>query len=115
MADEKNIDVKDAEDLSQEAIIKAKVKELKKKHGIKEVFVIESDGLVAYIKRPSRAQLAYAMTMAQSNPLGMAEELLKSGWLEGDEELQTEDKYFLSISGQIDMLIETTQVEIKKY
>jgi len=113
---EKGIEVNDAEDLSaKEKHIEVTVAELKKKHGIKEVFVFECDGLIAYVKRPSRAQLAYAMTMAQSNPLGMAEELLKSGWLAGDEELQTEDKYFLSISSQIDELNETTHVQVKKY
>lgn len=113
---EKEIEVNEAQDVSKDVCaIQEKVAELKKKHNIKEVFVVEADGLRAFLKRPSRAQLAYAMTLAQSNPLGMAEEILKSGWLEGDMELQTEDKYFLSISTQIDDLIETTQVEIKKY
>ena len=111
----KDIDVvSETLDPKEEAILK-KVAELKKKHNIKEVFVVKSEDKIAYLKRPSRAQLAYAMTLAQSNPLGMTEEILKSGWLEGDEELQTEDRYFLSITGQIDALIETTQVEIKKY
>lgn len=111
MVKETDIEVKDAENVS----IEAKVAALKKKHGIKEVFVIECDGKIAFVKRPSRSQLAYAMTLAQSNPLGMTEEILKSGWLEGDEELLTEDKYFLGISAQIDVLIETTDADIKKY
>lgn len=111
-----NITVTGAQDVSaKEELIKETVAALKKKHGINEVFVVESDDLIAYLKRPSRKQLAYAMTLAQTDPLGMTEEILKSGWLEGDEELQTEDKYFLSISSQIDALIETTHVAIKKY
>lgn len=111
-----DLEVKDAEEVqSLEAFIQAKVDELKKKHSINEIFVIQADDKLAFVKRPSRAQLAYAMTLAQSNPLGMAEEILKSGWLDGDEELQTDDKYFLSISSQIDAIIETTDVAIKKY
>lgn len=116
MGQEKNIEVNGADDISaKDAAIKAKVAELKKKHTINEVFVLEVEDKVAYIKRPSRNQLKYAMTANQNDPLGLAEEILKSGWLEGDEELQTEDKYFLDISRQIDTIIETTNVTIKKY
>jgi hypothetical protein len=115
MAKEDDMEVTGTDVSKQEQIIIDKVAALKKEHKIKEVFVIVSDDKIAYLKKPSRAQLAYAMTLAQSNPLGMTEEILKSGWLDGDEELQTDDKYFLSISSQIDSLIETTQVSIKKY
>lgn len=114
----KDIDVKDAQEVIPtwtEESISVKVYELKRDHNLKEVFVIQAGDKIAFLKRPSRSQLAYALTLAQSNPLGMAEEILKGGWLEGDEELQTEDKYFLSISSQIDALIETTEVAIKKY
>lgn len=95
--------------------IQAKVAELKKTHKIKEVFVIESEGKIAFIKRPSRDQLKYAMSVSQNDPLGMTENILESGWLEGHSELKEDDKYFLDISRQIDMLIETTSVRIKKY
>lgn len=110
-----NIEVKGAEDISHEEIIKAKVAELKKKFGIKEVFVLESDGLIAYLKKPSRDQLKYGMSVSANDPLGLTEHILESGWLEGDEKLKTEDKYFLDISRQIDALIETTTVSLKKY
>lgn len=116
MSDKNNIKVNGAQDVSaREKQIKATVDKLKKEHGVKEVFVVEAEDKIAYLKRPSRAQLAYAMTLAQTNPLAMTEEILKAGWLEGDMELQTEDKYFLGITQQIDTLIETTHVEIKKY
>lgn len=113
--DEKDIDVKDAQDMTLEQIIEATVKELKAKHGLKEIFVVESDGLVGYIKRPSRDQLKYAMSVSQNDPLGMTELILEGGWLAGDEALKSEDKYFLDISSQIDTIIETTSVTIKKY
>lgn len=103
-----------AEELTQEQI-KEKALKLKKKHGLKEVWVLESEGKMAFVKKPSRDQLKYAMSVSQNDPLGLAENVLKSGWLEGDEELQTDDRYFLDISTQIDALIETTTVNIKKY
>ena len=115
MDEAKEIYVNGAEDVSKEETIKATVAELKAKHGIKEVFVLESDGLVAYIKRPSRDQLKYAMSVSQNDPLGMTEHILESGWLAGDDKLKTEDKYFLDLSSQIDVIIETTTVTIKKY
>lgn len=95
--------------------IEAKVAELKKKHQIKEIFVLVSGDKVGYIKKPSRNQLKYAMATAATDPLGLAENILESGWLDGDEELKTKDEYFLDISRQIDSIIETTTVEIKKY
>lgn len=111
----KEIQVNDVEDISLEEKIKSKVAELKKKHRINEVFVLESNGLVAYVKRPSRDQLKYAMSVSQNDPLGLTEHILESGWLEGDDELKTEDRYFLDISRQIDEIIETTTVSLKKY
>lgn len=110
------IKVNGATDLSKrEELIKEKVAELKKKHGIKEMFVIEAEDKIAYVKRPSRDQLKYAMSISQNDPLGLAEQVLESGWLDGDEEIKTEDKYFLAVSAQVDALIETTTATIKKY
>lgn len=114
----KDIEVTEALELtgeSTDAEISARVAALKKEHNLKELFVIRSDNKIAFIKRPSRDQLKYAMTIAQTDPLGMTENILESGWLEGNKELKEDDKYFLDISRQIDTLIETTSVTIKKY
>jgi len=111
----KEIEVEGAIPLRTEADIMAEVARLKKKHQLKEVFVIQADDLICYLKRPSRNQMKYAMSVSQNDPLGMTEKILEAGWLEGDEELRTEDKYFYDISRQIDSLIETATVEIKKY
>tara|TARA_R110000823_G_scaffold309594_3_gene433966 strand:+ start:3138 stop:3488 length:351 start_codon:yes stop_codon:yes gene_type:complete len=111
----KDIAVDGAIPVRTEADIVANVERLKKKHGLKEVFVIQADDLICYLKRPSRNQMKYAMSVSQNDPLGMTEKILEAGWLEGDEELRTEDKYFYDISRQIDSLIETATVDIKKY
>ena len=82
---------------------------------MRQIFVLRSGDKTGFIKRPSRAQLKYAMTMAQEDPIGMSENILESGWLAGDEELKNDDEYFLDIVSQIDTILSTTSVEIKKY
>lgn len=115
---EKQIEVNDAQEVKPkwtDKSIEAKVKELKKLPNINVVFVLQSGDKVGFIKPPSRDQLKYATAVAQGNQLELAEEVMRSGWIEGDEELLNEDKYFLNIAGQIDTIIETELVEIKKY
>jgi len=100
---------------TSEAAILEKVADLKKKHKLKEVFVISSEDKIAYIKKPSREQMKFGMAQFANDPIGLTEHVLKSGWLEGDEELITEDEYFYAISSQVDALLETKAVELKKY
>lgn len=100
--------------LTEEQIV-AKVAELKTKHKIKEVFVISTEDKTAFLKKPSRDQLKYGTAAYANDPLGMTEHVLESGWLDGDEEIKTDDRYFLAISAQVDEIIETAEVEIKKY
>lgn len=91
----------------------AQIAEWKEKHG--DVFKIKADnGKEAFLRKPTRKELSYAMTLAQSNPLGFAETILKNCWLAGDEELRTDDAYFLGVSGQLDSLMEVKAVELKK-
>lgn len=118
MAKEKDITVNEANEvkapLTEEQII-AKVKELKKQPTINSVFVLKYGDKVAFIKPPSRDQIKYATTVSQGNHITLAEEVFRAGWLDGDEEILNEDKYFLDVAAQIDTIIETEHVEIKKY
>ena len=111
------IDVKDAKEvtLTQEEVIQAKVAELKNRPDINEVIVLQAGEKVGYMKPPSRDQLKYATTISQGNQLELAEAVITAGWIEGDEALLKEDKYFLTIAAQIDTIIETETVNIKKY
>lgn len=85
----------------------------KKKHGT--IFMLESeDGKVAYVRKPTRKELSYAMTKVQSNPLGFAEVIMQNCWLGGDEEMRTSDEHFLGVSSQLDALMEVKVVELKK-
>lgn len=92
--------------------MEAKIKDWKKKYG--EIFEITVEDKKAYLRKPDRKILAFAMTKIQTDPLGFAEVLLNNCWLDGDEELKTNDDYFLAISSQLDKLVEVKTAEIKK-
>lgn len=93
-------------------ITKEQIEQWKKQHG--DVFEISVDGKVGFIKKPDRKTLSYAMTEAQTNPLGFAEIILENGWLGGDEAIKTDDSLFLAAAGQIDKIVKIKEAEVKK-
>jgi hypothetical protein len=84
----------------------------KAKHG--DVFQITVEDKNAYLRKPDRKTLAFAMTKAQTDPLGFAEILVNNCWLGGDEEMKTNDAYFLAVTSQLDKLVEVKTSELKK-
>lgn len=93
-------------------ITKEQIESWKQQHG--DVFEISVDGKVGFIKKPDRKTLSYAMTEAQTNPLGFAEIILENGWLGGDEAIKTDDSLFLAAAGQIDQVVQIKEAEVKK-
>ncbi len=93
-------------------ITQAQIAQWKKDNGT--VFKVEIEDAVCYLKKPDRKTLSFAMTDAQTNPLGFAEVILENCWLGGDEIIKTNDDYFMAASGVIDELIEIKQAAIKK-
>ena len=84
----------------------------KAKHG--DVFQITVEDKHAYLCKPDRKILAFAMTKVQTDPLGFAEILVNNCWLGGDEEMKTNDAYFLAVTSQLDKLVEVKTSELKK-
>lgn len=95
-----------------EKLTKEQVEALKKKHG--EIFEIEVEDKVCYLKKPSRKVLSLAATAGQHDPMKYNEVILANCWVEGDEEIKTEDAYFLGISGVLSDLIEVKKATLKK-
>jgi hypothetical protein len=91
---------------------KEQIQEWKKKHG--EVFEVVVGDKVCYLHKPTRKILSFAFTKAQNDPLATAEVILENCWLGGDEEIKTDDDYFLGANSQIDKIIEVKEAEIKK-
>ena len=108
---EKSLDELQAE---AQAAIEAKVADLKAKHNLKEVFVLKVGDKVGYLRKPNRKDIAMARSLAGGDGIAVAELLLDSVWLDGDEEIKTDDDYFLSAANTIDRLIELKAAELKK-
>ncbi len=90
----------------------AKIAEWKKKHG--DVFTYEADGKICYLHRPSRNAIAAASVVGKEDPFKFAEIIIANCWLGGDEELRTEDKYFMGLSQKVSDLVEIKVGELKK-
>ena len=95
-----------------EKTIEQKISEWKAKHG--DVFQVEVEGRVAYLKRPDRKVLGAAAVTGKNDPMKYNEVILNNCWLEGDEEIRTNDAMFLGVSAQLDEIIEIKEATIKK-
>jgi hypothetical protein len=84
--------------------------------GIWEMKVFpEDDGepKIGYFRKPTRQELGAASTI-QNDPLAIAEDLLRTSWLGGDEELLEDDDYFQGALEQYQELMKVRKGEIKK-
>ena len=93
-------------------LTKEQIEALKKKHG--EIFEIEVEDKVCYLKKPSRRVLSLASVAGTHDPLKYNDVILKNCWVDGDEEIKTDDAYFYGISGVLAELIETKTASLKK-
>lgn len=99
--------------MGTEKVTQEQINAWKKKHG--EIFSISfEDGKEAYLKKPDRKVLSFAMTKMQTNPLGFAESILNQCFIGGNEEVKTDDNYFLGAAAQLEGLMEVKNAELKK-
>jgi len=97
----------------EDKTMEQKISEWKEKYG--EVFQVEVDGHVAYLRKPTRKALGAAAVVGKSDPMKYNEILLTNCWLEGDEEIKTDDSLFLGVSAQLAELIEIKEATLKSY
>lgn len=93
-------------------VSKEQIAEWKAKHG--DIFRITVGDKVCYLKKPSRKALGYAAMAGKDNPLRYNEAILNDCWLDGDEDIKTNDDLFLSISPKLAELIELKEAELEK-
>lgn len=93
-------------------IDEGQIKIWKKQHG--DVFHLTVDGKSCYLKSPDRKTLSYAATAGANDPLKFNEVILKNCWLGGDEEIQTNDTLFMSVSAKIPELISLKEAQLVK-
>lgn len=81
-------------------------------HG--EVFCLSSPKGDVYLSKPTRAVLSLILTKAKTDVMAAADVVLKNCWLAGDESVKEDNGFLLGVVNQLDALIETVTVEVKK-
>ena len=84
----------------------------KAEHG--DIFVVECEDKLCYLKKPTRGVLSAASTIGATDPFGYNEIVIKNCWLGGDLEMQTNDAHFMAVSSQLGALMEIKKASIKK-
>ena len=92
---------------------KEQIKEWKAKYGTVYQLTAE-DGSNCIIRKPDRKVLSHATAVAGSDPIKFNEVVLNDCWIDGDEEMKTDDAKFLAISGKLGEIIELAEVELKE-
>lgn len=90
----------------------AKIAAWKKQHG--EIYLLEVDGHQCYLRQPDRKIISMARSLSQGDYLAAQEYILDACWLEGDEEIRTNDTLFLNIATKLEGLIEAKESTLKK-
>jgi len=83
----------------------------KDKYG--EVYAIQADNKVCYVRKPDRKTLAYVSTL-QHNPIKMAETMLNNCWVGGCEEFKTDDSLFLGACQKLGALVQVKEADLVK-
>lgn len=92
--------------------MQAKIEAWKKKYG--DVYLYETDGKKCYLRAADRKTISAAAVIGHGDMIKYNEVVLKNCWLGGDEEIQTEDKYFLGVSQILSELINIKEGALKK-
>ena len=92
---------------------------LKRKYGtIYELKIPrDDDGIefaVGYLKKPERNILKGVISKVDSDPVTAMEILLNSCWIDGDEEIKTDDDLFFGAMGELQKMISIRSGELKK-
>lgn len=81
-------------------------------HG--SIFALKVEDKICYLKKVDRKTLGYATTVGKESPMKFNEIILANCWLGGDDELKTNDDYFLAVSGKLAQLIIIKESELEK-
>ena len=91
-------------------VTKEQIKEWKEKYG--ELFQITVEGKSCILRKPNRKDLSYASVV--KDPIKMSEVLLNNLWVEGDEDIKTDDTLFMAVVNKMDEVLKVKEAEVKK-
>jgi hypothetical protein len=80
----------------------------------RDVFEVKTGNKVCYLKRPDRKTLSAADAIGSTDPMRYNEVILENCWLSGDNEIKTNDNYFLEVVPVLAELVDFGRAEIKK-
>ena len=86
------------------------VQEWKQKHGA--LFEISVEEKSCILHRPTRKDLSFVSVV--KDPIKMSEAMLNQLWVDGDEEIKTDDALFLAAIQKMQDVLEVKEAEIKK-
>lgn len=90
------------------------IAEWKEKHVYVYKLKSTSADKVCYLRKPSRKELSYASSASTQDPLAFNASILQSCWLDGDEDIKTNDTLFLGICPQLDEVCKFETFELEK-
>jgi len=80
----------------------------------RDVWEVIATDKVCYLKRPDRKTLQAVSAIAETDGDRSNQVLIESCWLGGDEEIKTNDIYFLEVVPALDPILDFGRAEIKK-
>lgn len=101
----------DGEEFDERSDAEAHVEDFKEDMRAIEV----TEKKVAYLKTPSRKVIGAANAMAGKDTIKLSEIILKNCWLGGDEEIMTDDQYFLAAHSVLGNIVKVKNADLKNY
>lgn len=89
-----------------------KIEAWKKQYGGMHYLALE--GKRAFLRRPDRKIVAMVRSLGEGEEVATMELLLDACWLEGDEEIKTDDNLFLSVMPELQQILDLKAVTLKK-
>lgn len=77
-----------------------------------ELYEVSVEGKSCLLRKPSRKDLSYVSTI--KDPIRMSEVMLEQLWVDGDEEIKTDDSLFMAVVSKMDEILKVKEAEIKK-
>lgn len=95
-------------------VTKEQIAEWKKKFGDIYQYNTDDGQYGCYLRKPSRLTLSRAGSVASTDPLKYSEVIISDCWLGGDEQIKSDDSYFLGLSKMLGELVEIKEGTLKK-
>ena len=92
------------------------LKRWKDKYGDDGVFELTVEDKKAVLHKPSRKDLSFATAGSShgTDAIKFTEILIRQCWIDGDNEIQEDDNYFLGAMPVVQAISEAKQAELKK-